>query len=63
MPRPTLPLGDRLPWVLGAISLVLIGYGLAAESDRAVLIGGIGLAGTVVGFLLPRLLLPPNDHQ
>ncbi len=60
MPTPSLPLGNRLPWVLGVVSLVLLGYGLLQNNDEAVLIGAVGAAGTFVAFILPRLILPKD---
>ncbi len=60
MPRPTLPFGSRLPWVLGAVSLALLCYGLLRGSEGYVIIGTVGLAGTFVAFVLPRLILPKD---
>ena len=65
MRRPVLPAGRKLPWILGAVSLALLAYGLVVGNDTLVLIGGLGAAATFVGFILPRLILktPAADED
>jgi len=50
MPRPALPLGRWLPWVLAAVGALLIAWGLVTSDREMVLAGAVGLAGVIVAF-------------
>ncbi len=63
---PVLPVPRHyLPWILGALSILLIASGLLFDERGATLLGAIGLFATVVAFPLARLLLgrgEPDDR-
>jgi len=57
MPKPVLPLGRLLPWMLGLLGVLLIAWGLVSGEREMVLAGGVGLAGVVVAFPLAAFVL------
>ncbi len=54
---PAIPAGRGLPWLLGGLSGAVLATGLLTSHGEAALLGGVGLAATVVGFPLARLVL------
>lgn len=63
MPRPALPLGRWLPWVLAAVGALLIARGLASGEREMVLAGAVGLAGVLVAFPLGALATRSGNRQ
>ena len=57
MRRPVLPAHRKLPWFLGTGGTVLLAIGVIADDRSLVLIGGLCVAATLVGFVLPHILL------
>jgi Zn-dependent membrane protease YugP len=61
---PVLPVPRHLlPWILGALSAVLIALGLLFDERGATLLGVVGLFATVVAFPLARVLLGDGDED
>ena len=56
MPRPALPLGGWLPWVLAAVGALLIAWGLLAGDRETVLAGAVGVVAVLVAFPLGSLV-------
>ncbi len=56
MPRPALPLGRWLPWVLAAVGALLIAWGLLAGDRETVLAGAVGVVAVLVAFPLGSLV-------
>jgi hypothetical protein len=50
-----------LPWILGALSILLIASGFLFDERGAMLLGAIGLFATMVAFPLARLLLGRDE--
>lgn len=63
MPRPALPLGRWLPWVLAAVGTGLILWGLLASDRETVLAGVVGVAAVLVAFPLGSLVTRRARHQ
>ncbi len=67
MPRPgrllfpAFPKPKALPWGLAGVSALALVYGLVTSGSEAAILGAAGLAATVVGFPLARLLLGEDD--
>lgn len=61
MPRPALPLGRWLPWVLTAVGALLIARGLVSGEREMVLAGAVGLAGVLVAFPVGAFIT--RDHH
>lgn len=61
---PVLPVPRHyLPWILGALSILLIGSGLLFDEGGATLLGAVGLLATLVAFPLARLLLGRDEPE
>lgn len=61
---PVLPVPRHLlPWILGGLSILLIGSGLLFDERGATLVGAVGLFATLVAFPLSRLLLGPHGSE
>jgi hypothetical protein len=63
MPRPALPLGRWLPWVLVAVSAALILWGIGRNDRETVLAGVIGVLGVLVAFPLGSLVTHRARHH
>ncbi len=62
--RWSLPFGDRLVWVLLAVSAAFLAWGFLAGSSGLVTLGAIGLALTLFAYTaVPRLLGRPPDDE
>lgn len=63
--RPILPFGSKGPWVLGAVALALLVYGLVSGAAGLIVVGAIGAGALLVAFPLAELLLgreePPEE--
>ena len=55
--RPIIPFGTKGPWVLAAVALALLVYGVITGSTGLIVIGAIGAVGLLVAFPLAELLL------
>ncbi len=56
MPRPALPLGRLLPWVLATVGALLIAWGLLRDDRETVLAGVVGVVAVLVAFPLGSLV-------
>ncbi|MBE0607947.1 MAG: hypothetical protein IH609_01065 [Dehalococcoidia bacterium] len=63
MPRPTLPLGRWLPWVLAAVGALLIAWGLLRGDRETVLAGVVGVVAVLVAFPLGSLVTRRAHHD
>ena len=55
--RPIIPFGTKGPWILGAVALALLVYGLITSSTGLIVVGAVGAAALLIGFPLAELLL------
>ena len=66
---PAFPRTGALPWVLGGVSLAVVGFGLVSGDGTATTVGAVGLGGCIVAFPVARLLLgagpdrTPPEHD
>ncbi len=63
MPRPALPLGRWLPWVLALIGALLIAWGLLRGDRETVLAGVVGVVAVLVAFPLGSLVTRRARHH
>lgn len=63
MPRPMLPLGRWLPWVLAAVGGLLIAWGLLTGDRETVLAGVVGVGAVLVAFPLGSLITRRAHHH
>lgn len=63
MPRPALPLGRWLPWVLAAVGVLLIAWGLLRDDRETVLAGVVGVVAVLVAFPLGSLVTRRARHH
>lgn len=56
MPRPALPLGRWLPWVLAVVGALLIAWGLLRGERETVLAGVVGVVAVLLAFPLGSLV-------
>ncbi|MFN0146435.1 MAG: hypothetical protein ACKVT1_08000 [Dehalococcoidia bacterium] len=59
---PAIPLGRRAPWLLAAVGLALVVFGLATGDRTTLVVGCVGLVGLFVAFPLARLVLPKAEE-
>jgi MFS superfamily sulfate permease-like transporter len=55
--RPIIPFGTKGPWILGALALGLLVYGLITGSTGLVVVGAVGAAALLIGFPLAELMI------
>lgn len=61
---PAFPGGRAMPWVLLGVSAAVLVAGFIRGDGATMAVGGVGLAGVVVGFPLARIVAgkpPPSD--
>jgi hypothetical protein len=63
MPRPALPLGRWLPWVLAAVGALLILWGLLTGDRETVLAGVVGVVAVLAAFPLGSLVTRRARHH
>lgn len=63
MPRPALPLGRGLPWVLAGVGALLILWGLLAGERETVLAGVVGVLAVLVAFPLASAVTRRAAHH
>ncbi len=63
MPRPALPLGRWLPWVLAVVGALLILWGLLTGDRETVLAGVVGVVAVLVAFPLGSLVTRRVRHH
>jgi hypothetical protein len=61
--RPIIPFGTKGPWILGAIALALLVYGLITGSAGLIVVGAVGAAGLLIAFPLAELLLGREESD
>lgn len=59
---PALPFGRATPWLLGVVSAAALAYGLIAGVTEVAILGGAGLALTLLAFPLAHVLLGGEEH-
>ena len=55
--RPIIPFGTKGPWILGAIALALLGYGLVTGSTGLIIVGAVAAVALLIAFPLAEALL------